>query len=33
MSWVVKLHMLDLSDWDLEEALRVDCHYLKPFLP
>ena len=25
--------MLDLSDWDQEEALKIDCHYLKPFLP
>ena len=25
--------MLDLSDWDQEESLRVDFHYLKLFLP
>ena len=25
--------MLDLSDWDQEESLRVDFHYLKFFLP
>ena len=25
--------MLDLLDWDHEEALRVDCHYLTPCLP
>ena len=25
--------MLDLSGWDQEEAIRVDCYYLKPFLP
>ena len=25
--------MLDWSDWDQEEALRVDYHYLNPSLP
>ena len=25
--------MLDSSDWDQEESLRVDFHYLKLFLP
>ena len=25
--------MLDLSDWDQEEALRVDSYYLRLFLP
>ena len=25
--------MLELSDWDQEEACRVDSHYFKPFLP
>ncbi len=25
--------MLDVSDWDQEESLRVDSHYFKLFLP